>query len=267
MDFKDVIIMTDLDGTLLTDAKEILDSDMEAINRFRNGGGLFSVATGRGYKMAKSVIEKLELTMPAVIFNGAAVFDFQKEEYLWQSEITPDAAGYIKLLMDNIPDIGIEVLHEQQVFVPAMNQSVREHLLMENIEPVEVDLDEIPKSGWLKVLIAYPAEGMDEVVEFAEKYCSGKVNWVRSAPYYYEMLPEGISKESGFEKLLELKGADERLTVACGDFHNDYDMIKMADLGVAVENALPEVKSVANLIVCDNNSGAISQVVKYIENI
>ena len=75
MDFSKVIIMTDLDGTLLTDDKKILPQDMEAIKRFRAGGGLFSVATGRGYSMARSVVEKLELDIPAVLFNGAAVFD------------------------------------------------------------------------------------------------------------------------------------------------------------------------------------------------
>ena len=52
MDFSKVILMTDLDGTLLTDDKRILPQDLEAIERFRAGGGLFTMATGRGYSMA-----------------------------------------------------------------------------------------------------------------------------------------------------------------------------------------------------------------------
>ncbi len=52
MNFKNVIIMTDIDGTLVTDEKKILPKDMEAINRFRAGGGIFTLATGRGYSMA-----------------------------------------------------------------------------------------------------------------------------------------------------------------------------------------------------------------------
>ncbi len=52
MNFDNVIIMTDIDGTLVTDQKKILDRDMEAINRFRRGGGTFTLATGRGYSMA-----------------------------------------------------------------------------------------------------------------------------------------------------------------------------------------------------------------------
>ena len=61
MDFSKVILMTDLDGTLLTDDKRILPQDLEAIERFRAGGGLFTMATGRGYSMAKHIADKLRL--------------------------------------------------------------------------------------------------------------------------------------------------------------------------------------------------------------
>lgn len=61
MDFSKVILMTDLDGTLLTDDKRILPLDLEAIERFRAGGGLFTMATGRGYSMAKHIADKLRL--------------------------------------------------------------------------------------------------------------------------------------------------------------------------------------------------------------
>ena len=72
MDFSKVILMTDLDGTLLTDDKRILPLDLEAIERFRAGGGLFTMATGRGYSMAKHIADKLRLDCPAVVYNGAA---------------------------------------------------------------------------------------------------------------------------------------------------------------------------------------------------
>ena len=84
MDFSNVIIMSDLDGTLLNDKKEISPRDMESINDFCGKGGMFTIATGRGYSMAKPIAEKLKLRIPAVIFNGSAVYDFDKEEFLWQ---------------------------------------------------------------------------------------------------------------------------------------------------------------------------------------
>ena len=107
MDFKNVIIMSDLDGTLLDDKKEISPRDMESINEFCDKGGMFTIATGRGYSMARPVAQKLKLRIPAVIFNGSAVYDFDKDEFLWQSEVTQKARDYIKLVMDRFPDVGI----------------------------------------------------------------------------------------------------------------------------------------------------------------
>ena len=95
MDFKNVIFVSDLDGTLLTDDKKVLDCDLAAIERFRKGGGIFAAATGRGYAMAKRVVEMIT-DAPSVIFNGAAVYDFKKDEFLWNCEIDKRAYSSIK---------------------------------------------------------------------------------------------------------------------------------------------------------------------------
>lgn len=267
MDFSKVIIMTDLDGTLLTDDKQITDKDMNAINRFRKGGGLFTAATGRGYGMARNIVEKLKLDMPAVIFNGACVYDFVQNKSLWNCSIDKRAQEYVPLLIEKFPDIGVEILHEKVVYVPKANKLVYEHMALEKLTPVEIPLKEIPRDGWLKMLIAYPPEKIEQLIEFAENNCKEYVNWVHSAPMYFEMLPEGISKAEGFRKLLEITGNTDKFTVAAGDYGNDYAMVAAADLGVAVANAQDKIKSVAKLIVCDNNSGAMAEIIDHIERL
>ena len=91
------------------------------------------------------------------------------------------------------------------------------------------------------------------------------MNWVHSSPMYYEMLPQGVSKGSGYKKMLELTGRTDFFTVAAGDFGNDYEMVRTADLGVAVANAQEEVKKAAKLIVGDNNSAPMSQIIEYLK--
>lgn len=265
MDFSKVILMTDLDGTLLTDSKEILPADMAAIERFRAGGGIFTMATGRGYSMARSVAEKLGLDVPAVIFNGAAVYDFNEDKFLWRCEIGAHAIEYIKRITERFPDMGIEVLQEQTVYVPFLNETEQWHLDLEGVTPDFTPLDEIPKSSWLKVLCAYPPEKMDKVIEFIQGSDMTGAQWVRSAPMFYECLPKGIDKSAGFRELIRLLNAEDRFTAAAGDFMNDSAMIREADLGAAVASAQPEVKAVADIVVCDNNSGAIAQLIDYIE--
>ncbi len=265
MDFSRVILMTDLDGTLLTDDKRILPEDMAAINRFREGGGIFTVATGRGYSMARSIAEKLELDAPAVLFNGAAVFDFREDKFLWRCEIGEQAVDIINLIADRFPDIGVEVLQEHTVFVPFLNETEQWHLDLESVRPDIRPLEEIPAGGWLKVLFAYPPEKMDELVSFVgERLELRGVQWVRSAPMFFECLPKGIDKAAGYGELIRVIGAEDRFTAAAGDFMNDLHMIENADLGAAVASAQPEVKAAADIVLCDNNSGAMAELIEYI---
>lgn len=267
MDFSKVIFMTDLDGTLLTDDKRILPEDMAAIERFRRGGGLFTVATGRGCGMARSAVEKLGIDIPAVLFNGAAVYDFKADKFVWQCEIGSHAREYVKRLSELFPDLGIEVLHEQTIFTPFINQAELDHLALEGIQPHPCTIEELPEKGWLKVLLAHDHEKLDEVVEFIKASDMQKAQWVRSAPVYYECLPEGVDKSMGYKQLIKILGAEERFTVASGDYMNDLAMIQKADLGVAVASAQEEVKAAADLVVCDNNSGAIAEIIEYIERL
>lgn len=267
MNFEKVIIMTDLDGTLLNDKKQVSEKDLAAINSFRSKGGLFTVATGRGVAMARRVVDTLEIDMPCVIFNGAAVYDFRESRFLWHSSMPDCAVEYIRTLMKEFPDIGIEILRGEEVIVVNNNETVDEHMAIEQVTPLYMDIDEVPRDNWLKVLIAHTPEKVDDIVKFVAHDCNAGVNWVRSAPVYYEMLPEGISKGSGYKRLLEATGKTDYFTVASGDFGNDYDMIRTADLGVAVANAQPEVKSAAKLIVGDNNSSPMSQIIEHIEKL
>lgn len=269
MDFNKVIFMSDLDGTLLTDDKRILEKDMEAITRFREGGGIFTAATGRGYAMARRIVEDLlHLDVPSVLFNGAGVFDFKRNKFLWQCEIGAMAREYIRRLNDMFPGkLGFEVLHEQTVFVPFINRTEREHLEMESVIPDRRPLDDIPEGGWLKFVIAAEPGDLDEVQKAVENGGFEDAHWVRSAPHYFECLPKGVDKSRGFAELIRLLGAEDRFSVAAGDYMNDTAMIQKADLGAAVASAQDCVKKVADLIVCDNNSGAVAEIIEHIEKL
>ena len=269
MNFKNVIIMTDIDGTLVTDEKKILPKDMDAIDRFRAGGGTFTLATGRGYSMAKPIAERINLDVPAVIFNGSAVYDFKEDKFLWHSSLPDNAGNIANELIEAFPDIAIEILCRDRVYVPAINQIEREHLALENVQPYMRKVDEIDEESWLKMLIAYPPERIQNIIDFVysrQDYISA-AHWVRSENHYFEMLPLGVNKGSGFQRLLEVMGKEDAFTVGVGDYNNDIELIKLSKLGVAVGSAQKEAKEVADLVVCDNNSGAISEVIEYIEKL
>ena len=268
MNIENVIIMTDIDGTLVTDEKQILDCDREAIDRFRSGGGTFTLATGRGYSMAKPIADRISLDVPAVIFNGSAVYDFTQSKFLWHSSLEHSSKQILKDILAHFPDMGCEVLCAEEVYVPSMNEVERQHLAYENVTPVLCGVDEIP-GDWLKILFAYPPAKIQTLIDFIQskpEYLKD-AHWVRSEMHYYEMLPDGVTKGSGFKRLLEILNRPDAFTVGVGDYNNDIELIRDADLGIAVASAQDAAKAVADHIVCDNNSGAIAEVINYIEKL
>ena len=267
MDFKKVIFMCDLDGTLLADDKKILPKDMEAIKRFRRKGGLFTAATGRGIAMANRVLGILEPDIPAVLFNGAAVYDFSREKFLWHGEIGSHAREYINYITERFPEVAVEILTEDTFYVPIINEEEQRHLDMGGIIPDRRPLSEIPDGGWLKFLFIGKPDIIDKVEKTVHDCGFNDAQWVRSDSIFCECLPYGVDKSRGFAELIRILNAEDKFSVAAGDYMNDLAMIKKARLGVAVGNALQPVKEAADLVVCDNNSGAVSEIIDYIEKL
>ena len=75
MQLDNILLIADIDGTLVTDDKQIPEKNKAAIREFTEKGGVFTIATGRGVTLARPVAEELEIGAPAVVFNGAAVYD------------------------------------------------------------------------------------------------------------------------------------------------------------------------------------------------
>jgi hypothetical protein len=265
MNFNNILLITDADGTLLNNDREIIEKDKTAIREFTDNGGLFTIATGRGVSLARVITDELKLKIPAVIFNGAAVYDFNKDVFLWKKLLPDDAYDYMKLLMEKFPTLGIEILRDDEVNVVRTNETEEWHIAMGCKNPLRRSFDDVPRDGWIKTLLVGEPDEIDTAIEFANKQGFKNIHMVRSAPIFYEILPDNVNKGTGFKKLLELMGLNDKYIVAAGDFMNDIEMIEMADLGVAVMNAEDCVKKAADLVVCDNNSGAVWEIVEYLK--
>lgn len=265
MNLNNIFLITDADGTLLTSDKKILDIDKAAIRELTDNGGLFTIATGRGVALSRVVVDSLDLQIPAVIFNGAAVYDFKRDEFLWKCGLPHEARDYMKLFMERFPALGIEILRGDEVNVVRTNELEEMHIRLGCKDPLRRSFDEVPRDSWIKTLLVGEPDEIDEAIAFAREQNFKGVHMVRSAPIFYEILPAGANKGTGFKKLLEILNLSSKYVVAAGDFMNDIEMLQMADLGVAVENAEDCVKNAADLIVCDNNSGAMREIIEHLK--
>ena len=95
---------------------------------------------------------------------------------------------------------------------------------------------------------------------------ASEFDFVRSAGDLCEIMPKGIDKGTVLPKLAEHLGVDMRRTVAVGDYNNDLGMIRAAGMGIAVANAVEEVKAIADHITVSNEEHAIAKIISDIEN-
>ena len=94
-----------------------------------------------------------------------------------------------------------------------------------------------------------------------------RLSVMRSMPFFLEIMPQNINKAYSLQKLLDHVGLDKSQLIACGDGYNDLPMIEFAGLGVAMGNAVDEVKAAANYVTASNNDNGIAQVIeKFIFN-
>ena len=255
-----------MDGTLLNSKKQITDTDRKAIDRFRSLGGHFTVATGRTIQAFQQYVAMLELDMPVIMYNGAAIHDYVSGKTLYTHPL-PDKAKEMAIeLLGRMPQAGGEVLKTEGTYVFSNTEYQQLHTRICNIVPIYRELPDIEDGGWLKVLFSLAPEdvGLMELT-VRQLGCDKYADFVKSSDIFLEMLPLGVSKGSALEQYRTLDGMEDFTFVSIGDFDNDLEMIKTADLGACPANAEEVVKNSADLVLeHTNDDGAVAELIGYI---
>ena len=263
-DISKVLLITDMDGTFLPASKVPSKKDLESIEKFQQSGGKFSIATGRAMQASSQYFNTFSVNCPIIMCNGGMVYDLENKKQIYDVYLPDKARNFTKTILKNNPDIGCEVLLLDNVYVPQMNETEREHCGICKVTPVLCDVDEIP-DNWYKVLFTNEPDKLGELMEYTYGAGFSDIDFVRSAPKYFEMLPMNISKGTALKKMRELCGLNDYTIVAVGDYNNDIEMIKYADVGFCPSNATDDVKEVADVVLdvsCEES--AISAVIDYI---
>lgn len=267
-DITKVILLSDMDGTLLTTKKTISPCDREAIEKFVSLGGKFTVATGRTVQSFEQYRSMIPLKEPIIMYNGGAIYDYNKGEMLYSHPLPDSSYDMAVEIMRNMPECGGEVLTTENTYVFSNTEYQQLHTRLCGITPVYAELSEIPRGNWFKVLFSLAPEDVPKL-ELLVKYLgyAEKADFVKSSEIFLEMLPLGVNKGSALEMYRKLDGMNGFTFVSVGDFDNDIEMIKAADFGVCPANAEESVKKSADMILSKtNDEGAIAELVEYIIN-
>ncbi len=262
--FDGILLCTDLDDTLLTTDKRVSDADTAALKYFMDNGGLYTYATGRVPRGIRSIRTRIEPNTPMICYNGAAVYDLEKEEFLWLDQLDNGAIRVTEYVDKYLPYAGIETSTQKAVYFNKVNRIVEAHKAMEKFPDNYCDYHDV-KEPFMKLIFMVEADMMAEFKEELSKTeFFSDYEFIQSSPWYYEVLPKGASKGAAIFKLKDITGA--KFTVGMGDNENDITLVKNADFGAAVKNAADCVKKYADYItVNDNNNSAVAEIINMLD--
>ena len=262
--FEGRLLITDMDGTLLNEKHLVSPENSRALRRFTEGGGLFTLATGRMEKTVKPYLENLPVNVPGIIYNGAAIYDFYESRVLWHNCLPDSITEVSQGILDRFPDIGFEVLHGGDIYFITKNEETERHSIREGFDSIISTLDKVPKP-WYKVLMAWKPDNL-AVVEAWLKETGGDFHAVYSEPQFLELLNSSASKGHALKQLLSMQGLQGLKVTAMGDNMNDLEMLKEADFGIATGNAHESLREAANLCCCSNDDHAVAEVIGWMED-
>lgn len=222
-------LLTDMDGTLLNPDKTLSPRNAQAIADFRRNGGLFSVATGRGLEATMPYLELLQPDFPAVMYNGALVYDWKQRKVIHATTLQPTAQSAIAEILAAAPQIGAELLNSDGVFVVQDNEYEQKHLEITHVQAQYCSLAEMDVTQCFKVLFAGAPADIDRLAVLLQQPRFAEFTFTRSHSWFLEMLPPQVSKGTALTVLRDVL-PQGTIIGATGDFDNDLAMLEVADL-------------------------------------
>lgn len=269
------LILSDLDETLLNDDGTIHPENIAAIQAFTQNGGYFVPNTGRSYKSVYGTLAQLGLnktTQYVVSYNGGAIVAIAPDG---QEEIVVEH-GMSLALAQKIFDLGqvndvvdTHVYTRDNLYIYNISATDQRYMTERQVPYTEItttDLSFMANEGpVMKVIFEHPDPAVQQVIADAVTAVVGdEVLVTFSSNRYVEFNPKGVDKGVTGLELADILGIARDDTAAIGDNLNDAAQIKAAGVGVAVANAKPEIKALADVVLTTtNNEAAVADFIQH----
>ncbi len=254
-----VLIVTDMDGTLLDRSQNVSEENARAIKEFKARGGLFTLATGRMESAVLPYIRRLEIDLPVILYNGAKIYSPVTGKVLYEKRLVIPKEIWKRFISGLCDESAILVYRESDVFAPVRNEVLEMHERKDGVRCKDMREDWID-DPITKILFIAPRDKLEQFESLITT--SGiRCEMVYSEANYLELLPEGATKGAALRELVHMLRIEGLHTIAVGDNGNDITMLQQADRGIAVENASQPLKEAADELTVHHENHAIHAVI------
>lgn len=277
------LVACDLDGTLFNSNMAVSDANIQAVKNAQNNGIEFLIATGRAPRESRSILKDADLHTGFINLNGALVFNDQGKLMVKHSISTEKAIQIVDLLHHD--GFYFEIVTANQVYSEDLNQRISNvaHLMVDlnplldfkqavaisagnksimNMQQIS-DFKELlqdPKIEVMKI-IAFDSRGHEAFDNVKQEIAQlGNLVVTSSSSANIEINAAKAQKGIALLDYAKLKNIKREEIAAIGDNLNDESMIRQAGIGVAMGNAIPAIKNLAQVITKTNNEDGVAYI-------
>ena len=265
------LFVSDMDGTLLGGDARLSAETVSLLNRLAEKGGMFTVATARTAATVEPLLAGVRTSLPAIVMTGAGLWHRDTRTYSDLHYIPRDIVLHFQRHFGEVglhpfdyvlrPDGMMTVYHggaalsrPEAEFVAQRDRLPLKHFELGGFAPPEALDNHILVFGMGDAgqvhSVARRLEPLGCAMSvYSDTYTPGLA--------LIELFAPGVSKAAAVSRLKADTGADR--LVVYGDNLNDLPMLAVADVAVAVENACPEVRAAADIVIGANTASSVAR--------
>lgn len=289
------LIAMDVDDTLLDKELRVSPRVNAIINRLQTEGIVVTLATGRMFRSTRPIARQLGLDIPLITYQGALVkncisgevllhqplpleqalaviqlgrqeglhINLYLEDQLYYEQVTKEGEAYAKLA-----DVPVCLVPDLAEFLLARAREARR----EQVEPAEQgksvgqaeQAEQAAQAafGPTKMLLIGEEAHLDNLLDRARSQFGDTVHVTKSKPIFLEFTNAGANKGTALAELARVYGIKREEIMAFGDSYNDLEMLEYAGMGVAMGNARPALKEIADYITKGNDEDGVAEAIE-----
>lgn len=262
------LIATDLDGTLVTDDKNLTDRTIENVKKALKKNVKIMISSARAFYRIERYLNELDLRREnqyTICFNGAMIVENITGKVLYSKNLDKHEVNELISLGKqlNVPIMLYSKSAHRAEAIPEVIQKNKNskgmNLKIENFNKIDFDKGE---NYIYKIVFMDKPEKIIGVRKNIPKEIIEKYEVTSSVPEYIEFVKKGIKKSEAIKFIMDKCKIKQEEVIAIGDGENDIEMLRFAGLGVAMGNADDYVKENADYITSSNHDDGVGKVIE-----
>jgi hypothetical protein len=252
------LVAIDLDGTLLNDAKQISDRTIQALACLPSQGVRVVIASARPPRSVRKIYQLLKLDTLQINYNGALIWDEPQKKAVFHR---PLSGSIVREIVDIARDLYEEVLVSCEVMDRWYTDRVDQSFTTETGRMFKPDviapLDEICALEITKLMLLTEPAIIARLEPVLLQKFGERVVILQTDAHMLQIIHPKAGKAAALERVARHYEIPISQIMAIGDAPNDVGMLQLAGVGVAMDNAHPTVKEVADWIAPSNNDHGV----------